>query len=224
MVAMVDISVLRDLVTKLAPNDRLLADAVKEAHGEQAAQLSRPPILHENSLRSGSVALPDLDFDRYSKLVWHALNDRDILIVSGSHRFDRVGDIGDCIWSCIHGIDQNTDYRCPPSTRQSVVENLLKIAMMMLLTEDPVGREVWRTANFYDEILYNIIKTLKTMTGEEMMETGKRSDNEGTLISKAELVWKLWNEGKMYEYCRSLKWALKVMRTGNPFYPDEDSS
>ncbi|KUI59171.1 hypothetical protein VP1G_06419 [Cytospora mali] len=160
MVSGLDAKVLRDLVIKLAPSDPLLARAVEEAYREQAMTPSQHPSALEQPQRSTRPAIllskmqPVINFDGYSKSAWHALNDRKVLSLSGSHQYDAAGDVYDSICG-------------PLGTKQSAIETLRKIAKTIILGEDTVGHEVRKELQCDSDIADIIIRILESMTPEE---------------------------------------------------------
>ncbi|KUI65896.1 hypothetical protein VM1G_02372 [Cytospora mali] len=219
MISGLDAKVLRDLIIKLAPSDPLLARAVEEAHREQATTPSQHPSALEQPRRSTRPAIPlskmqpVINFDAYSKSAWHALNDRKVLGLSGSHQYDAAGDVYDRICGCISAIGEKTRDDSPLGTKQSAIETLRKIAKTIILGEETVGHEVRKELQCDSDIADIIIRILESMTPEERIRTGKKADDKGTLISKFE--WVLDEaEGYCLEGLNGLDRALDMMETG----------
>ncbi|ROW08674.1 hypothetical protein VPNG_06468 [Cytospora leucostoma] len=195
--------VLKDTVVFLASSDPRVADAISVAYQLQPRHV--PISQHtprEQTQRPTRPAIPlsqmqpVINFDRYSKSAWHALNDSEILGLGGSRQYDLSGEVYDCIRGCIMAIDEKTRADSPLGTKQSAIETLRKIAKTINLGEDTIGYEVRKELQDDSDIADVINRVLESMTPEERVRTGDKTDAKGSLADKVE-----WVRNKAEGYC-----------------------
>lgn len=215
MIAALEEKALRDLLLQSAASSQEIQRSIKDAYQRQVSRPQPPPLLPQPLLSSHMMqasstitgttspittttrpAIPTLsqmrpvtNFDHYSKSAWHALNDRELLALSGSRQYTMAGDVYSDICDCVNAIDEMTKDDAPLGTKQNAIETLRKIAKTVILGEDTVGYEVRKELQNDSHISDVMIRIAESMTPEERLRTGRRADDKGgTLISKLEWV------------------------------------
>ena len=200
MIAALEEKALRDLLLQSAASSQEIQRSIKDAYHRQVSRPQPPPLLPQPLLSSHMQATatrpavplsqmrPVTNFDHYSKSAWHALNDRELLSLSGSRQYTMAGDVYTDICDCVNAIDEMTKDDAPLGTKQNAIETLRKIAKTVILGEDTVGYEVRKELQHDSHISDIMIRVAESMTPEERLRTGRRGDAKGTLISKLEWV------------------------------------
>lgn len=156
---------------------------------------------------------PVTNFDHYSKSAWHALNDSELLSLSGSRQYTMAGDVYGDICDCVNAVDDMTRDDSPLGTKQNAIETLRKIAKTVILGGDTVGYEVRKELQHDSHISDVMIRIAEGMTPEERLRTGRRADAKGTLISKLE-----WVRDEAEAYClkdsEGFARVLELLRSG----------
>lgn len=221
MIAALEEKALRDLLLQSAAHSQDIQRSIKDAYHRQAARPQPPPLLPQPLLSSHtarpavplSQMRPVTNFDHYSKSAWHALNDRELLALSGSRQYTMAGDVYSDICDCVNAIDEMTKDDAPLGTKQNAIETLRKIAKTIILGEDTVGYEVRKELQNDSHISDIMIRIAESMTPEERLRTGRRADAKGTLISKLE-----WVRDEAEEHClkdfEGFARVLELMKTG----------
>ncbi|KAG8162257.1 hypothetical protein KVR01_008022 [Diaporthe batatas] len=139
-----------------------------------------------------TMTRPVTNFDHYSKSAWHALNDRQLLSLSGSRQYTLAGDVYGDVCDCVNAIDDMTRADSPLGTKQNALETLREIARAVILAGDTVGHEVRRELQGDSHISDVMVRVAESMTPEERLRTGRRRAGGGeegeTLIGKLEWV------------------------------------
>ncbi|KAK2596598.1 hypothetical protein N8I77_013479 [Diaporthe amygdali] len=196
MIAALEEKALRDLLLQSASSSQAIQRSIQEAYQRQVAKPQPPPLLPQPLLSSQptrpaiplSQMKPVTNFDHYSKSAWHALNDRELLRLSGSRQYTMAGDVYSDICDCVNAIDEMTKDDSPLGTKQNAIETLRKIAKTIILGEDTVGHEVRKELQRDSKISDIMVRVVESMTPEERMRTGRKADAKGSLISKLEWV------------------------------------
>lgn len=216
MIAALEEKALRDLLLQSAASSQEIQRSIKDAYHRQVSRPQPPPLLPQPLLSSHmmqasstitgtttstttptitrpaiplSQMRPVTNFDHYSKSAWHALNDRELLALSGSRQYTMAGDVYSDICDCVNAIDEMTKDDAPLGTKQNALETLRKIAKTVILGEDTVGYEVRKELQNDSHISDIMTRIAESMTPEERLRTGRRADDKGgTLISKLEWV------------------------------------
>ncbi|POS72382.1 hypothetical protein DHEL01_v209227 [Diaporthe helianthi] len=156
---------------------------------------------------------PVTNFEHYSKSAWHALNDRELLSLSGSRQYTMAGDVYGDVCDCVNAIDEMTRDDSPLGTKQNAIETLRKIAKTVILAEDTVGYEVRKELQHDSHISDVMVRVAESMTPEERLRTGRRADDKGSLISKLE-----WVRDEAEGYClkdaEGFARVLELLRSG----------
>ncbi|KAI3399140.1 hypothetical protein diail_7719 [Diaporthe ilicicola] len=221
MIAALEEKALRDLLLQSASSSQTIQRSIQEAYQRQLARPQPPPLLPQPRLSSQparaaiplSQMRPVTNFDHYSKSAWHALNDRELLRLSGSRQYTMAGDVYSDICDCVNAIDEMTRSDSPLGTKQNAIETLRKIAKTIVLGEDTVGHEVRKELQNDSNISDIMVRIVESMSPEERMRTGRRADAKGTLIGKLE-----WVRDEAVQHCfkdsDGLDRVLELMKTG----------
>lgn len=221
MIAALEEKALRDLLLQSAASSQEIQRSIKDAYQRQVARPQPPPLLPQPLLSSQatrpavplSQMRPVTNFDHYSKSAWHALNDRELLRLSGSRQYTMAGDVYSDICDCVNAIDEMTKDDAPLGTKQNAIETLRKIAKTIILGEDTVGYEVRKELQDDSHISDIMIRIAESMTPEERLRTGRRADAKGTLISKLEWL-RDEAEGHCLKDVEGFARVLELMKAG----------
>ncbi|KAG6355097.1 hypothetical protein INS49_004178 [Diaporthe citri] len=221
MIAALEEKALRDLLLQSAASSQEIQRSIKDAYQRQVARPQPPPLLPQPLLSAQttrpavplSQMRPVTNFDHYSKSAWHALNDRELLGLSGSRQYTMAGDVYSDICDCVNAIDEMTKDDAPLGTKQNAIETLRKIAKTIILGEDTVGYEVRKELQNDSHISEIMIRITESMTPEERLRTGRKADAKGTLISKLEWV-RDEAEGHCLKDLEGFGRVLELMKTG----------
>lgn len=130
----------------------------------------------------------DIDFDKYSKRVWHILNTSDYTKKSSERDVSaRAGAWGD-IFIHITRIDKDTRPGSSFGTKQSALETLRKIMKSLLLSKGSLSQGVRAWLKFDDTIPKIMLRILHSMTTEQQIMSGSSADDKGTLLAKVKWV------------------------------------
>lgn len=222
MIAALEEKALRDLLLQSAASSQEIQRSIKDAYQRQVARPQPPPLLPQPLIISSQTTRPAVplshmrpvtNFDHYSKSAWHALNDRELLGLSGSRQYTMAGDVYGDICDCVNAIDEMTKDDAPLGTKQNAIETLRKIAKTIILGEDTVGYEVRKELQNDSHISDIMIRITESMTPEERLRTGRKADAKGTLISKLEWV-RDEAEGHCLKDFEGFARVLELMKTG----------
>lgn len=229
MIAALEEKALRDLLLQSAASSQDIQRSIKDAYQRQVARPQPPPLLPQPLLSTQLSAAsqparpavpllsqmrPVTNFDHYSKSAWHALNDRELLGLSGSRQYTMAGDVYGDICDCVNAIDDMTKDDAPLGTKQNAIETLRKIAKTVILGEDTVGYEVRKELQGDSHISDIMIRITESMTPEERLRTGRKADAKGgTLISKLEWV-RDEAEGLCLKDFEGFSRVLELMKSG----------
>lgn len=228
MIAALEEKALRDLLLQSAASSQEIQRSIKDAYHRQVSRPQPPPLLPQPLLsthmqataatRTTAIPLsqmrPITNFDHYSKSAWHALNDRELLSLSGSRQYTMARDVYGDICDCVNAIDEMTkDANAPLGTKQNAIETLRKIAKTVILGEDTVGYEVRKELQHDSHISEVMIRIAESMTPEERLRTGRRADAKGTLISKLEWV-RDEAKGHCLKDCEGFSRVLELLKSG----------
>lgn len=244
MIAALEEKALRDLLLQSAASSQEIQRSIKDAYQRQVSRPQPPPLLPQPLLSSHmmqasstispistispstttttrpaiplsqQMSRPVTNFDHYSKSAWHALNDRELLALSGSRQYTMAGDVYGDICDCVNAIDEMTKDDAPLGTKQNAIETLREIARTVILGEDTVGYEVRKELQNDSHISDVMIRIAESMTPEERLRTGRRADDKGgTLISKLEWV-RDEAEGHCLKDSEGFGRVLELLRSG----------
>ncbi|KAK7739777.1 hypothetical protein SLS53_005747 [Cytospora paraplurivora] len=230
MIDGLDPKVLKDTVIYLASRDSRVAEAIKVAYELQPRHVPIPQETHrEQTQRPMRPAIPlsqmqpVVDFDRYSKSAWHALNNSATLGLGGRGLSEEAEEVYDRIRGLVNTIDEKTKEDSPLRTKQSAIETLRKIAKSIILSEDIIGHEMREQLETDSHIADVIVRVLESMTSVERLMTGNKTDAKGSLSDKVE-----WVRDQAVGYCLEglygLDRALEMMKTGSSSLPLAEGS
>lgn len=201
MVATLDVQTLRSLIIRFAPANPDLTEAVRTAHR------ARP---------SGAVPLsqmrPIVDFDHYSKEAWRAYDSRKGAV--GAKQSEAATDAYLDIYHCIAAIGGKTTDASPLQTKQSAVETLRKIAKTIAWADDEVGREMRELFASETKLPDIMVQVLESMTPEQRIATGQRTDAKGSLHRKVQSVMKDLRDVGLPRWFETLQTAVEMLDTG----------
>jgi hypothetical protein len=196
---------------------RASAGANASANANANAITGRPAGAAATTTTPLSQTRPVTNFDHYSKSAWHALNDRDLLSLSGSLQHKRAMDVYSDICDCVNAIADIVSKDLPAAplgTKQNALETLRRIAKTVILGEDTLGHEVRKHFQNDSTISNLMIRIAESMSPEERLRTGKRADAKGgTLVSKLEWV-RDQAEGYCLKDCPGFSRVLDLLRSG----------
>lgn len=128
-----------------------------------------------------------IDFEGYSKRVWHILYTSTYTHVSSSQQYELSYDAFREIDSCITSIRDQTHELSSFGTKLSALETLRKIAKSVLLATDTLGYEIRKTLQYESSLGDAILDIAESMTPEELSRAGSTTDAQGSL--KEKICW-----------------------------------
>ncbi|KAH7110781.1 hypothetical protein B0J13DRAFT_569652 [Dactylonectria estremocensis] len=168
----------------------------KQQAERRAAWAKQQTEIHaEKQAERQRLAQRVINFDCYSKTVWHTLNTSHYSKLKSSKQFEAAYDAWKDILVCVQQIETQTTEASSFGTKQSALETIRKILKSILLVNDTLGHEVRKELQSDDEIVNVMIGILEHMSLEERVKVGQAADEKGSLISKIEWVRE---EGKAY--------------------------
>jgi len=141
-----------------------------------------------------------INFDPYSKSVWHSLN-RQYSSMRGSKQYDIAFDVADGIQNTIKKIsDEASKPHASYGTKKSGMETLRKIGKTICLSStDVVGHEVQKQFGFDDSLECAMMDILTSMTGLERETLASENDGRSSFLQKMEELRDLAAEYCLFE-------------------------
>lgn len=129
-----------------------------------------------------------IDFDQYSKDAWNILNTSEYTEGRGSEQYEAAFDACADLVACIESIEEETSAESSYGTKLGALETLCKIAKMVLLAGDTLGREVRMGFQHETCLADTMVRIVESMTPEEQRRAGANSDAKGSLRKKLRWV------------------------------------
>jgi hypothetical protein len=222
MIAELDSETMRQILVRLASISPSVQSAIKNAYN--------------TAQHSTGAGEDDIDFDKYSKKVWHVLNTSEYARrsaeegggskeegggnpVAAAAAAVRTGAWGD-IFLHVTRIDRETRAGSSYATKQSALETLRKMLKSLLLSQSSLSKGIRSWLRYDNTIPRIMIRVLGTMSEEERVMVGTAAvDEKGSLATK--VIW-VRDEARKLDLggLSELDDVLELMNQGDGTYED----